>query len=325
MRIVILDGYSINPGDLNWSLLETFGHLTVHDRTAPGDVLARSEDAEIVLTNKSKIPGDVIHALPKLQYIGELATGFDNVDVRAAAERNIPVCNVPGYSTSSVAQLTWGLILELTYNIYRRSNEVHQGAWTRSKDFCFGHEGLFELQGKTLGLVGLGQIGHAVAKIGMAFGMKIIAVVRNPANYNIPDIQFVNVEECFEQSDFVSLHCPLTAENRQMVNKALLDRMKRDAYLVNTARGALINEQDLADALNQKRIAGAAVDVLSAEPPAADNPLFHASNCIITPHIAWATRQARERLLYESAENIKTFLNGGLRNVVNGVQSSTNS
>lgn len=325
MRIVILDGYSINPGDLNWSLLETFGHLTVHDRTAPGDVLARSEGAEIVLTNKSKIPGDVIHALPKLQYIGELATGFDNVDVRAAAERNIPVCNVPGYSTSSVAQLTWGLILELTYNIYRRSNEVHQGAWTRSKDFCFGHEGLFELQGKTLGLVGLGQIGHAVAKIGMAFGMKIIAVVRNPANYNIPDIQFVNVEECFEQSDFVSLHCPLTAENRQMVNKALLDRMKRDAYLVNTARGALINEQDLADALNQKRIAGAAVDVLSAEPPAADNPLFDTPNCIITPHIAWATRQARERLLYESAENIKTFLNGGLRNVVNGVQSSTNS
>ncbi|HRO45518.1 D-2-hydroxyacid dehydrogenase [Agriterribacter sp.] len=320
MHIVILDGYSINPGDLNWSSLETFGNLTVYDRSAPEEVQERSAGAEIVLTNKSKIPGDVIHALPQLRYIGELATGYDNVDIETAAKRNIPVCNVPGYSTSSVAQLTWALILELTYNINRRSNEVHNGAWTRSKDFCFGHEGLFELQGKTLGLIGLGQIGSAVAKIGMAFGMKIVATVRNPAKYDMPGVSFASVNECFAQADFVSLHCPLTDANREMVNKELIERMKPTAYLINTARGALVNEQDLAGALNHKQIAGAAVDVLSLEPPPAGNPLLKASNCIITPHIAWATRQARERLLYESAENIKTFLNGGLRNVVNGVK-----
>ncbi|HTN06391.1 D-2-hydroxyacid dehydrogenase [Agriterribacter sp.] len=320
MNIVILDGYSINPGDLNWSSIEAFGNLTVYDRSAPDEVLKRSAGAEIVLVNKSKISGDVINALPQLQYIGELATGFDNVDIQTAAKRNVPVCNVPGYSTASVAQLTWALILELTYNVNRRSNEVHNGAWTRSKDFCFGHEGLFELQGKTLALIGLGQIGSAVAKTGIAFGMKIIAAVRNPAKYNMPDISFKSVNECFEQADFVSLHCPLTDTNRQMVNKELIKQMKPSAYIINTARGALINEQDLASALIDKQIAGAAVDVLSAEPPPADHPLFKVPNCIITPHIAWATRQARERLLYESAENIKAFLNGGLRNVVNGVK-----
>ena len=321
MNIVILDGYSINPGDLNWSSLESLGKLTVYDRSAPDEVQERSADAEIVLVNKSKIPGNVINALPQLKYIGELATGFDNVDIHAAAKRNVPVCNVPGYSTASVAQLTWALILELTYKINRRSDDVHNGAWTRSKDFCFGHEGLFELQGKTLGLIGLGQIGSAVARIGMAFGMKIIAAVRNPAKYDIQHVSFKSINECFEQADFLSLHCPLTDANRQMVNKELLERMKPSAYIINTARGALINEQDLANALTHKQVAGAAVDVLSSEPPPENNPLLKVSNCIITPHIAWATRQARERLLYESAENIKAFLNGGLRNVVNGVKT----
>ena len=322
MHIVILDGYSINPGDLSWSLLETFGTLTVHDRTAPDEVLKRSAGAEIVLTNKSKIPGDVINALTQLQYIGELATGYDNVDVNAAAKRNIPVCNVPGYSTQSVAQLTWALILELTYNINRRSAEVHNGAWTRSKDFCFGHEGLFELQGKTLGLIGLGQIGSAVAKIGMAFGMKIIASVRHPDKYDIAGVSFTSTEDCFKQSDFISLHCPLTEATRQMVNKNLLQLMKPSAYIINTARGALINETDLATALHAGQIAGAALDVLSAEPPAADNPLFNVPHCIITPHIAWATKEARERLLKEAAENLKAFLNGKPRNVVNGAGAS---
>ncbi|HRN55523.1 MAG TPA: D-2-hydroxyacid dehydrogenase [Agriterribacter sp.] len=320
MNIVILDGYSINPGDLNWSSIEAFGNVTVYDRSAPDEVPERSAGAEMVLVNKAKVPGDVIRSLPQLQFIGELATGYDNVDIRAAAERNIPVCNVPGYSTASVAQFTWALILELTYNVNRRSDEVHNGAWTRSKDFCFGHEGLFELQGKTLGLIGLGQIGSAVARIGMAFGMRIIGAVRNPAKYDMPGVRFADVSECFEQADFVSLHCPLTDTNRQMVNKELLEKMKPSAYLINTARGALVNEQDLADALMRKRIAGAAVDVLSSEPPPADHPLLNVPNCVITPHIAWATRQARERLLLESAENIKTFLSGGLRNVVNGVK-----
>lgn len=322
MNIVLLDGYSINPGDLNWSLLEAFGQLTVHDRTAPKDVAERAAGAEILLTNKAKIPGSVIAKLPALRYIGELATGFDNIDIHAAASRTIPVCNVPGYSTASVAQLTWALILELTYQINHRSNEVHNGAWTRSPDFCFGHEGLFELQNKTLGLIGLGQIGAAVATIGKAFGMKVIAVVRNPAKYDIPGVRFVSVDECFAQADFVSLHCPLTDANRQMVNRQLIEKMKPSAYLINTARGALINERDLADALTGKRIAGAALDVLSLEPPPASNPLFTAPNCIITPHIAWATKQARERLLRESAENIRAFLDGRPRNVVNKVSSS---
>lgn len=322
MKIVLLDGYSINPGDLNWSVLEALGDLVVYERTAPGDVWERAKEADIVLTNKAKIPGDVIEALPRLRYIGELATGFDNVDIHSAARRNIPVCNVPGYSTFSVAQLTWGLILELTYQISRRSNEVHQGAWFRSPDFCFGHEGLFELQGKTLGLVGIGQIGGAVAQIGKAFGMQIMAAVRRPDAYDMPWVRFTTVEACFEQADFVSLHCPLTETNRQMVNKDLLAKMKPTAFLINTARGALVNEIDLANALITKQIAGAAVDVLSSEPPPAQHPLYNIPNCIITPHIAWATKEARERLLKEAAENIKAFLGGNYRNVVNKVSST---
>ncbi|MCC7525604.1 MAG: D-2-hydroxyacid dehydrogenase, partial [Chitinophagaceae bacterium] len=273
MNIVLLDGYSINPGDLNWSLLEAFGQLTVHDRTAPEDVAERAAGAEILLTNKAKIPANVIVTLPSLRYIGELATGFDNIDIHAAASRNIPVCNVPGYSTASVTQLTWALILELTYQTNRRSDEVKNGAWSKSPDFCFGHEGLFELQGKTLGLIGLGQIGAAVATIGNAFGMKIIASVRNPAKYDMPGVRFLSVEECFAQADFVSLHCPLTDSNRQMVNRQLLEKMKPSAFFINTARGALVNEHDLANALTSKRIAGAGVDVLSSEPPPEGNPL----------------------------------------------------
>ncbi|MFT3750985.1 MAG: D-2-hydroxyacid dehydrogenase [Agriterribacter sp.] len=317
MNIVILDGYTLNPGDLDWSPLEKIGTLKVYERTAVDDVVERALDAEIVLTNKTKITGDAIKALPGLKYIGELATGFDNVDIKAAAERNIPVCNVPGYSTSSVAQLTMALILELVYKTGKRSEEVHAGAWVKSKDFCFGHVGLFELQGKTLGLIGLGQIGSAVAKIAMAFGMRVIASVRNPAKYNIEGVEFVSREDCFRRSDFISLHCPLTDDTRQMVNASLINTMKPSACIINTARGALINEKDLTDALNNKRIAGAALDVLSTEPPSADNPMFNAANCIITPHIAWATKEARTRLLHESIKNIEAFLKGEERNVVN--------
>ena len=317
MNIVILDGYTINPGDLDWSPLEKIGSLKVYERTAIDDVVERSQDAEIVLTNKTKITGDAIKALPRLRYIGELATGYDNVDIKTAAEKNIPVCNVPGYSSSSVAQLTMALILELVYKTGKRSEQVHAGAWTKSKDFCYGHIGLFELEGKTLGLIGLGQIGAAVAKIAMAFGMKVIASVRNPDKYAMKGIRFVNREDCFREADFISLHCPLTDDTRQMVNAALINIMKPSAYIINTARGALINENHLAAALNNNRIAGAALDVLSAEPPSADNPMFNAANCIITPHIAWATKEARTRLLNESIKNIEAFLEGKVRNVVN--------
>lgn len=317
MNIVILDGYTLNPGDLSWAPFEALGNLTVYERTPVEKVLERSKDAEIVLTNKTKVLGETIKELTTLQYIGELATGYDNIDVKEAANRNIPVCNVPGYSTASVAQLTWSLILELVYKTGERSADVHKGAWAKSKDFCFGHMGLFELQGKTLGLVGLGQIATAVANIGLAFGMKVIASVRNPKKYNIPGIDFVSRKECFQQADIISLHCPLTEDTRQMVNADVLKTMKAGSFIINTARGALIQEQDLADALNKGQIAGAALDVLSAEPPPVSNPLFGAKNCIITPHIAWATKEARERLLNESAKNIQAFLNGKPRNVVN--------
>ncbi|MFT4016848.1 MAG: D-2-hydroxyacid dehydrogenase [Agriterribacter sp.] len=317
MNIVILDGYTLNPGDLDWLPLEKIGRLKVYERTAVDDVVERAIDAEIVLTNKTRITGDAIKALPRLKYIGELATGFDNVDIKAAKERNIPVCNVPGYSSSSVAQLTVALMLELIYKTGRRSDEAKGGAWVNSKDFCYGHAGLFELQGKTMALIGLGQIGSAVAKLAMAFGMRVIASVRNPAKYNMEGINFVSREECFSAADFVSLHCPLTDDTRQMVNASLISIMKPSAYIINTARGALINEKDLADALNSSRIAGAALDVLSTEPPSADNSVFNAANCIITPHIAWATKEARTRLLNESIKNIEAFLKGEERNVVN--------
>lgn len=320
MEMVILDGFTLNPGDLSWKPFEDLGKLTVYERTAPEEVAQRVGNAAIVLTNKAKVLGEAIEQMPGLQYIGELATGFDNIDIKAAAKRNVPVCNVPGYSTHSVAQLTWAFILELTYHTARRSAEVHGGAWSRSKDFCFGHEGLSELQGKTLGLVGLGQIGMAVANIGLAFGMHILAVVRDPSKYsNVTGIEFASREDCFRQADFVSLHCPLTDDTRQMVNAALIATMKPSAFIINTGRGALIQEDELASALKEAKIAGAALDVLSSEPPPVDNPLIGAPNCIITPHIAWATREARQRLLNESAWNIKAFLDGKPRNVVNGV------
>ncbi|MBK7098114.1 MAG: D-2-hydroxyacid dehydrogenase [Sphingobacteriales bacterium] len=320
MNIVILDGYTINPGDLDWAALEKLGNLTVYDRTKPEEVLSRSENADILLTNKTKITGEVIGSLPGLKYIGEMATGFDNVDVKTAAERNIPVCNVPGYSTLSVAQLTFAFILELVYKTGKRSDTVHEGAWVNSKDFSYGFKGLFELSGKTIAIIGLGQIGMAVARIAEAFGMNVIASVRNPSNYEQRNIQFLNREDCFQQADFVSLHCPLTEDTRQMVNGTMLGLMKPTAYLINTARGALVNEKDLSEALNNGKIAGAALDVLSVEPPLADNPLLTAKNCIITPHIGWATKEARERVLSDSVKNIEAFLSGNLRNVVNQVR-----
>ncbi len=320
MEMVILDGFTLNPGDLSWKPLEELGHLTVYDRTPTEEVVQRVGNAEIVMTNKTKLTKEAIAQMPRLRYIGELATGFDNIDIKAAAERNVPVCNVPGYSTHSVAQLTWAFILELTYHTARRSAEVHAGAWSRSKDFCFGHEGLFELQGKTLGLVGLGQIGTAVANIALAFGMNVLAVVRDPSKYaNLMGIDFVSREACFERSDFISLHCPLTEDTRQMVNKALIAQMKPSSYIINTGRGALIQEEDLAAALRAKQIAGAALDVLSTEPPSTGNPLIGVPNCLITPHIAWGTREARLRLLHESVRNIQAFLNGKPQHVVNGV------
>ena len=317
MNIIVLDGYTLNPGDMDWAPLEEFGKLTVYDRTAVDEVAKIAHDAEILLTNKAKVTAEAINQISNLKYIGELATGFDNIDIIAARKRGIPVCNVPGYSTHSVAQLTWALILEITYRINERSQSVHRGDWSNQPDFCYGHESLVELNGKTLGVVGIGKIGMAVAKIAQAFGMQVIATVRDPSKYSDPSLKFVTLEECFSKADFVSLHCPLTESTREMVNAGLLGQMKHTAYLINTSRGGLIHEQDLANALTSKKIAGAAIDVLSKEPPSPNNPLLSAPRCIITPHIAWSTKESRQRLLEITVDNIRSFLNSKPKNVVN--------
>lgn len=320
MKIVILDGYTLNPGDLDWSELEAFGELKVYDRTSPEEVYERAKGAQILLTNKTKITAETIEKLKELKYIGELATGYDNIAIEAAAKRHIPVCNVPGYGSSSVAQMTWAFILELCNQVGRRSNEVKEGAWVRSKDFSFGGAGLVELKGKTLGLIGLGAIGSEVAKIGLAFGMKIMAAVRHPENYKIEGVKVVKDKDCvYQAADVVSLHLPLTDDNQEMIDAKVLQKMKKTTFLINTARGGLINEKDLAEALQNGEIAGAAVDVLSTEPPSADNPLLQAPNCLITPHVAWASKEARTRLLKIAAQNIQGFLDGKLQNVVNKI------
>jgi glycerate dehydrogenase len=317
MNIVVLDGYTLNPGDLSWAPLQQLGTLTVYDRTPLQEVFNRSKSAEILISNKARVTGETIEKLSNLKYIGLLATGFDNIDVDAAHRKGIPVCNVPGYSTYSVAQLTWAFVLELSYGINRRSESVHKGDWSRQSDFSYGHQSLFELAGKTMGLVGLGAIGSVVARIAQAFGMQVIASVRNPNIHKEAGIRIVTAEDCFREADFVSLHCPLNDSTREMVNAPLLNLMKPGAFLINTSRGGLIRESDLAAALQQGLIAGAALDTLSKEPPEPENPLLHTPRCIITPHIAWATKEARERLLQGCVENIRAFLEGQPKNVVN--------
>ena len=314
-KIVVLDGHTLNPGDLNWDALGKIGELTVHDRTPPEQVAERAAEAEIVFTNKALLPAEAINALPSLKYIGVLATGYNVVDITEARARDIPVTNIPGYGTESVAQTTFALILELAQQPALHDVSVHAGEWTAHPDFCYWKKPLIELNGLTLGLVGYGAIGQAVARLGRAFGMKILVHTRTVREE--ADTEFVDCETVFSESDVVSLHCPLTDENQGFVNADLLIQMKPTAFLVNTARGPLVNEADLAKALNEEQIAGAATDVLSVEPPSADNPLFEAKNLIITPHIGWATRAARERLMNIAADNLRAFLKGTPQNVVN--------
>jgi glycerate dehydrogenase len=314
-KIVVLDGHTLNPGDITWDNLAALGELTVYDRTPPEGVTERIGNAEIVFTNKSLLPAEAIKALPSLQYIGVLATGYNVVDIDAAREQSISVTNIPAYGTASVAQMTFALILELTQQPALHDASVHAGDWTECPDFCYWKKPLIELDGLTLGLVGYGEIGQAVARLGRAFGMKILVHTRTAGEE--PDTQFVDCETVFRKSDVVSLHCPLTYENQGFVNAELLSQMKPTAFLVNTARGPLVDEAALAKALNEEQIAGAATDVLSVEPPPADNPLFGAKNLIITPHIGWATRAARERLMNIAADNLRAFLDGTPQNVVN--------
>jgi glycerate dehydrogenase len=315
MNIVILDGYTTNPGDLSWDSIATLGPLSSHDRTDDADIVARARGAEIVLTNKTVLSGDVIAALPSLRCICVLATGYNVVDVAAAREHGVTVCNVPEYSTPNVAQAVFALLLELTNRTGHHDRTVHEGRWAACEDFCYWDGDLVELAGLTLGIVGYGRIGQAVAGIGRAFEMRILAS-RRDATGPIDGGERADLDRLFAESDVVSLHCPLTPDTAGLVNAARLARMKRTAFLINTARGGLVNEGDLATALDAGTIAGAGLDVLAVEPPPVSNPLLTARNCVITPHIAWATRGARRRLIEATAGNVAAFLAGRPQNVV---------
>jgi glycerate dehydrogenase len=318
VRIVVLDGHTLNPGDLTWEALAALGELTVHPRTPPEEVVARCRGAAAVLTNKTKLDARTLAALPELTYIGVLATGVNVVDLPAAAEHGVTVTNVPAYSTPSVAQATLALLLELCHHAGDHSREVRDGAWSRSPDFCFWRLPVRELAGLTLGVVGFGHIGRRVAELGHAFGMAVLAHTRTRGDP--PDWQpfaFVDRERLLAEADVVSLHCPLTPETEGLIDAAALRRMKREAFLLNTARGGLVDDDALAAALAKGELAGAGLDVIGPpEPPAADNPLLAAPNCVITPHIGWASRASRRRLLATVVENLRAFAAGRPQNVV---------
>lgn len=316
MKIVILDAFTLNPGDLSWAELRKSGEVEIYDRTASHEIVERAKDAEAVLTNKTVLSKETINALPNLKYIGVMATGYNVVDIEVAKENGIVVTNAPAYSTPSTAQHAFALILELTNRVGVHSESVKNGDWVTANDFSYWKTPLMQLSGKTMGIIGFGKIGKEVAKIAMAFGLTIIVNHKHPERDKMDDVEFVSLEEVFTRADLISLHCPLTAENKGFVNETLLSKMKASAFLINTARGSLINERDLSKFLNEGLIAGAALDVLSVEPPTSDNPLLKSKNCLITPHIAWATKEARERLLQIVTENIKAFISGKPRNVI---------
>lgn len=316
MKIVALDGYAANPGDLSWDELKALGECVIYDRTAPGEVLERAADAEVVLTNKVVITAEMMAALPQLKYIGVMATGYNIVDIDAARERGIIVTNIPSYSTDSVAQMVFAHILNIAQQVQHHSEAVHQGRWTSSKDFCFWDTPLIELRGKKLGIVGLGNTGYTTARIAIGFGMEVYAYTSKSSFQLPPEIKKMELDQLFSECDVISLHCLLTDKTRELVNAARLKLMKPTAILINTGRGQLVNEQDLADALNNGQIYAAGLDVLSQEPPKADNPLLTARNCYITPHIAWASAAARERLMGILLDNLKGYIEGKVINNV---------
>ena len=319
MNLVILDGYAENPGDLSWDWLETLvDSYTVYDYTAPEETLERSRDADILVTNKTVLPAEIINALPRLKYIATLATGYNVIDIAAARKRGVSVSNIPAYSTNGVAQLVFALLLELMNHVGLHNSSVKAGDWTKSRHFCYWKTPLTELHGKTFGIFGFGQIGKAVAQIANSFGMRVLATSPHSRNYEgFGSVEFVELDTLLKESDVISMHCPLTPETNGIVNKDFLAKMKPNAVLINTSRGPVINEADLAAALKAGRIAGAGVDVLSTEPPKADNPLLGCDNCIITPHIAWASLEARTRLMNVFRANVEGFLRGEEQNVVN--------
>lgn len=314
MKIVITDGFTLNPGDLSWDEFEKLGTVQYYDRTSPVEVIARCFDADIIVCNKTIIDEDVIMAASHLQLIAVTATGYNNIDVTAAKNKNVLVCNVPGYGTHSVAQHVFALLLELCNHVGNNAASVAKGDWAAAKDWCYSLQPIIELNGRTIGIIGMGKIGRQVAAIAHAFGMKVIY---NGGKSDEPYCKNVSLYELFIQSDFVSLHCPLTKSNAGFINSEMLGLMKPGAFLINTSRGALINEKELAQVLYQKKIAGAALDVLGTEPPEKDNPLIGLTNCIVTPHNAWMSAAARQRLMNVTIENIKAMLNGRPQNTVN--------
>lgn len=317
MKIVILDGYTANPGDLSWSAVEELGELKIFPRTQPDDIVSRAMSADIVLTNKCQMTKEIIDKLPNLKCICLLATGYNNIDVSSATERNIVVCNAAGYSTTSVAQHIFSMILTLTNGVYVHGNSVKSGEWASCDDFSYSLQSIEELQGKVLGIYGFGKIGEAVAKVANAFGMTTIATRKNRDKHKSTSVKLVSEKELLSQSDFLSLNAPLTNDTEHFINRSTLAQMKPSAILINTARGQLIHEGDLAYALNKKIIKAAALDVLSQEPPDPNNALIGLSNCIVTPHIAWASKASRGRLIQIVADNIKSYIEGSPMNVVN--------
>ena len=310
MKIVVLDGYGLNPGDLSWDDMQALGELKVYDRTSPNELLARAKSADALITNKTVITSADMDALPQLRYIGVLATGYNVVDIDSARRKGIVVTNIPAYSTHSVAQMVFAHLIHITQRVGHYATENKEGRWSANPDFCYWDTPLVELHGKKMGIVGFGNIGKATANLALAFGMEVYVYSSKPQSLLPQSIQKRTLDELFKECDVVSLHCPLTSDTLELVNASRLALMQPSAILINTGRGPLINEKDLADALNEGRIAGAGLDVLSIEPPRKDNPLLKARNCFITPHIAWATKEARERLMSIAVNNLKSYLQG---------------
>ena len=317
-KIVVLDGYTLNPGDLTWNDIKQLGDLTVYDRTPANEIIARAKDAEILFTNKTPLGEEVFQKLRKLKYVRILATGYNVVDIEAAKKREIVVTNTPSYGTASVAQMTFALLLELCLHVQRHSDSVMEGRWSRSLDFCYWDYPLVELVGKTIGIIGFGSIGRKVGDIAAAFGMNILGAERHHSDQSHQTgFKWAKIPELLSNSDVITIHSPLTSETEGLINKDTLNEMKKSAFLINTSRGPIIKDSELADALNSGIIAGAGLDVLSVEPPLSDNPLLRAKNCIITPHIAWATNEARKRLMDIAVKNLEAFLKGEAINVLN--------
>lgn len=322
MKIVVLDGYILNPGDLTWEGFEKYGEIAVYDRTSynPNDIdliVERAKEADAILINKTPITKEILDRLPKLKYIGVLATGYNVVDVEAAREKGITVTNIPSYGTDAVAQMVFALLFELTNHVAEHNRAVKEGQWSAKADWCFWNKPLMEISGKTIGIIGYGRIGQAVGRIAEAFGMKVLAYATKPRReLESENMRYVELDELYESSDIISLHCPLTDATRGMINKESIDRMKNGVILINTSRGPLIVEEDLVEALESGKVKGAGLDVLNIEPIELDNPLLKEENCIITPHIAWAPRETRGRLMDIAVGNLGEFIRGGPINIV---------